>query len=209
MSCAPRPRQQARPGTRLVVPALAVLVVLAAGGCSGEEQQPPDQSSGTGESLAEPSDAPTLEIEPVTRLGRVTGTLARSEARQVEGRVSGIAVQWLTDAYVGGSYPRERFNDSFAGFSRGARAAARSDLRVMSNAGVGARVEQVTPTGMDVEVDLLAVDKHAVGSTAHVLTTFRTDGRSSGRYRVSGRLMLTKDDGRWNVFAYHVTKGGR
>jgi hypothetical protein len=62
---------------------------------------------------------------------------------------------------------------------------------------------------MDVEVDVLAVGKRAVGSTAHVLTTFRTEGDRRGRYRVSGRLLLTKDGGRWTVFAYHVSKGGR
>ena len=205
MSCAPRPRQPARRGARLVAPAVALLVGLAAAGCRGDEQAPAE----TGPSLAEPRDAPTLEIEPVTKLGQVTGKLSRKDARQVEERVSRIAVRWLEDAYVGGSYPRERFNDAFAGFSRGARIAARSDLRVMSNAGIGARVERITPTRMDVEVDLLAVGKRAVASTAHVLTTFRTAGPRKGRYRVSGRLMLTKDEDRWNVFAYHVSKGGR
>ena len=40
-------------------------------------------------------------------------------------------------------------------------------------------------------------------------TTFKADGQKKGRYRVSGRLLLTKDDGRWTVFAYHVSKGGR
>ena len=71
------------------------------------------------------------------------------------------------------------------------------------------RVDAVTPTKMDVEVALLAVDKRAVGATAHLLTTYRTEGDAKGRYRVSGRLLLTKDDGHWTVFAYHVSKGGR
>ena len=52
-------------------------------------------------------------------------------------------------------------------------------------------------------------DKRAVGATAHVLTTFRADGPKQGRYRVAGRLLLTKDHGRWTVFGYHVNKGGR
>ena len=192
-----------RPGTRLLAASLVLLVGLAAGGCSD------DEPAETGPELAEPSAAPTLEIEPVTQLGRVTGKLSRKDARAVEERVSRIAIRWLTDAYVGGSYPRETFDNSFADFSRGARAAARNDLRVMSNADIGQGVEAVTPTRMDVKVDLLAVGKRAVGSTAHVFTTFRADGRKQGRYRVSGRLLLTKDDGRWSVFAYHVSKGGR
>jgi len=200
MRRAPRPR----PGARLLAPALVVCLGLVAGGCSRGEE-----SAETGPTLAEPSEAPTLEIEPVTHLGRVTGQLPRKDAQVVEERVSTIAVRWLTDAYVGGRYPRETFDNSFADFSRGARAAARSDLRVMSNADIGTRVEAITPTRMDVEVDLLAVGKHAVGSTARVQTTFRTEGPKKGSYRVSGRLHLTKDDGRWTVFAYHVSKGGR
>lgn len=195
-----------RPGTRLLAPAVALLVGLAAGGCSDTEPSP---SGETGPELSEPSAAPTLEIEPVTTLGRVTGKLPRKDAKAVEDRVSRIAVRWLTDAYVGGSYPRKTFNNSFADFNRGARAAARDDLRVMSNADIGNGVESVTPTKMDIEVDLLAVGKHAVGSTAHVFTTFRTEGSKRDRYRVSGRLLLTKDEGRWTVFGYHVSKGGR
>ena len=192
-----------RPGTRLLVPSLVLLVGLVAGGCSD------DEPAETGPELTEPSEAPTLQIEPVTKLGRVTGKLPRKDARLVEERVSAIAVRWLTDAYVGGSYPRETFNNSFADFNRGARAAARDDLRVMTNADIGKGVDEVTPTKMDVGVDLLAVGKHAVGATAHVFTTFRTEGEKKGRYRVSGRLLLTKDEGRWTVFAYHVSKGGR
>ncbi len=194
-----------RPGTRLLAPTLVLLVGLVASGCSDGDSK----STDTGPELTEPSAAPTLEVEPVTELGRVTGTLPRKDARVVEERVSAIAVRWLTDAYVGGRYPRETFDNSFADFSRGARAAARHDLRVMTNADIGPGVGEVTPTKMDVKVDLLAVGKRAVGSTAHVFTTFRTDGRKKSRYRVSGRLLLTKDDGRWTVFAYHVSKGGR
>lgn len=200
---APRSRP-ATPPSRRLAPALALLVGLVVGCSSG------DGSGGSGGAdLAGPSAAPTLEIEPVSRLGRVTGRLPRREARTVEERVSRIAVRWLTDAYVGGRYPRERFGNAFAGFSRGARAAARHDLRVMSNADIGKRVDRVTPTRMDVEVDLLAVERRAVASTARVLTTFRTAGRERGRFRVAGRLLLTRDEGRWTVFAYHVSKGGR
>jgi len=201
MSCAPRPR----PGPRLLASALVLLVGLAAGGCNSDEEP----TAESGPELVEPTDAPTLEIEPVTQLGRVTGRLPRQDARAVESRVSRVAVRWLTGAYVGGSWPRERFDDAFTGFTKGAAAAARSDRRVMTNADIGKRVKAITPTKVDVRVDVLAVRKRAVGATAHVLTTFRADGPKQGRYRVAGRLLLTKDHGRWTVFGYHVNKGGR
>lgn len=203
MTSAPRPRPRPRP----IAPATALVVALLAAGCSGDEE-----SGDAGPDLVEPSDPPTLAIEPVTDLGKVTGRIPRKVAKTVEQRVSRVAIDWLTDAYVGGSYPRRGFDGSFAGFSRGARAAALHDLAVMTNQDIGDRVDRVTPTKMDVTVDLLAIDERAVGATAHVLTTYRAAGEDSsdqGRYRVAGRLLLTKDDGRWTTFAYHVSKGER
>ena len=194
------------PRTRLLAPALALLVTAVLAGCSGDSSAPAD---GPSDSLAEPTGAPTLDVEPVVRLGRVTGALARDDRRRVQQRVAGIAVRWLTAAYVGGSYPRDDFDDAFPGFSPGARAAARRDLRVLTNAPIGRRIDDVSTSRVEVEVDLLAVDRRAVAATAHVLTAFETTGRVEERARVTGRLMLTRRDGTWNVFGYHVNKGER
>ena len=59
------------------------------------------------------------------------------------------------------------------------------------------------------KVDLLAANKHAVAATAHVELGFRTAGDVRKRVRVQGRLLLTKQDGRWKIFAYDVSKGAR
>ena len=195
------------PGTiRLLASALALLVAAVAPGCSGESTRPADDPS---QSLAEPTGAPTLEVEPVTRLGRMTGALPRADRRRVEELVSRVAVRWLTAAYVGGNYPRRSFDDAFPGFTPGTRTAARRDLGVLTNARIGRRVDDVVPSRVEVEVDLLAVDRTPVAATAHLLTTFETTGRLEQRARVTGRLMLTRRDGQWKVFAYHVNKGER
>ncbi len=188
---------------RLLVPLLALVMAFGAAGCSGDGDSPEE----TSESLAEPTGAPTLEVEPVTELGKVTGALPRRDRRRTEQRVSRVAVRWLTEAYVGGTYPRARFADAFPGFTPGARQAARRDLGVLTNAPVGRRIDDVTPTRVKVEVDLLAVKRHAVAATAHLLTTYETSGEVAEQARVTGRLMLTRRDGRWQVFAYHVNKG--
>ncbi len=96
MTSAPRPRPRPRP----IAPATALVVALLAAGCSGDEE-----SGDAGPDLVEPSDPPTLAIEPVTDLGKVTGRIPRKDAKTVEQRVSRVAIDWLTDAYVGGSYP--------------------------------------------------------------------------------------------------------
>lgn len=202
MSTAPRPRLRAR----LAVVVLATGVALTGAGCSGGDDAA--SPSGSEASLAEPTGAPTLEVEPVTSIGRVTGPLRKQDRRRVEKRVSAVAVRWLTAAYVGGDYPRRGFSDALPGFTPGARDAARRDLGVMSNARIGPRVDQVTPTRIEVEVDLLAVDGNAVAATAHVLTRFEVEGKVSGRYRVAGRLTMTRRDGEWKVFGYDVARGG-
>jgi hypothetical protein len=93
------------------------------------------------------------------------------------------------------------------GFTPGARAVAQRDIAVLTNEPIGGRVAEVTLTRMAVTVDVLAVDKRPVGATAHVLTTFRTDGKVKRKVRVKGRLVLTRRDGSWKIFAYHVSKG--
>lgn len=183
----------------------AVLVALSMTGCSGGEEGAAPRAEPS-ESLIEPSDAPTLRVEPVTTSGDIVGRLPRSERRRVERAVSRVAVGWLDAAYLGGKYPRRSFRAAFPGFTRGARAAARSDARLMSNKALGRRISAVTPTSVRVRVDLLAVDKRAVSGTAHVDARFRTEGRVERSYRIAGRLMMTRHDRRWQVFGYDVSR---
>ena len=49
-----------------------------------------------------------------------------------------------------------------------------------------------------------------MAATAHVELGFRTAGTvQQAACRVQGRLLLTKQDGRWKIFAYDLSKGGR
>lgn len=192
-----------RPGRTALAWPLALVVLL--GGCSGDAD-PPQPEASSSESLLEPSDAPTLAVEPVVSSGRIVGRLPRADRRRVEKAVSRVVVRWLDAAYLGGEYPRGSFRDSFPGFTPGARAVAQRDLVLMSNKGIGTRVDSVVPSAIRVRVDLLAVEKRAAAATAHLTLRFRTDGRVSRRYRVSGRLMLTRQDGSWRIFAYDVAK---
>ncbi len=197
------PNRRRYPAVQLAV--LATLVALSVTGCSGDEPSP---SSDPSESLAEPSDAPTLEIEPVVASGTTVGRLPRKDRGRVERLVSSTAVRFLEGAYLAGDYPRSKF-DSFPGFTQGAAAAARRDRDLLSNRRIGERIDGVTPTSLRVKVDLLAVNERAVAATAHVKLTFRTSGNVTSRVSVQGELRLTKRDGKWKIFAYDLTKGAR
>ena len=196
--------------TRRYAAGLVALAALCVTGCSGGGEPSPDASpaSPTVE-LSEPTDAPTLEVEPVTRSGSIVGRLPRKDRARVERAIADRAVRFLNAAYLAGDYPRGDFRDAYPGFTGGAAQAARHDRALLTNQPIGQRIEKVTPTAIGVKVDLLAVNKHAVASTAHVELAFRTSGKVQKRVRVQGRLLLTKKDGRWKIFAYDLSKGAR
>ena len=193
------------PRTRRYAAVLAALAVLAVTGCSGEDE--PSPTSEPTESMQEPSEAPTIGIEPVTESGEIVGRLPRKDRKRVEGAVSRTAVRFLDAAYLAGEYPRSNFNGALAGFTSGAVAVARRDANLLTNRQLGQRIDSVTATGLRVTVDLLAVNKRAVAATARVRLGFRTTGRVEKRMRVQGELRLTKRERTWKIFAYDLSKG--
>lgn len=194
-----------RPGR--VVAVSTALVALLATACSGDDE--PSPTSDPTSSLADPSAAPTLAVEPVIKPGDVVGRLSGKDRSRVVDAVSGVAVRYLEAAYLTGDYPRTGFGDAFAGFTPGAAQVARADRALLTNQGVGARVEEVTPASLRVTVDVLAADGGARAATAHVALVFRTEGGYAKRVQVQGRLRMTKQDGRWAVFGYEMSKGAR
>lgn len=197
--------------SRRVVAVTAALAALSLTACGGDDEPAPtsEPTSGTTPTLGEPSAAPTLEVEPVVKPGSIVGRLSKKDRGRVVDAVSGVAVRYLRAAYLSGDYPRTSFGDAFAVFAPGAARAARADRTLLTNVGVGKRVEEVAPAMLGVTVDLLAVDGGARAATAHVKLVFRTTGGYDKRVQVQGRLRLTKLDGRWKVFAYEMSKGAR
>jgi hypothetical protein len=192
----------------LLVSLLTLLLALGATGCSGG-------STDDGRPSTEPSAAPstTDAEEPAgepavrtrTRTGSVTGRIPKAQRKLVVRRVSRVVDKWLQAAYVGGEYPRSSFGRSYRGFTQGATRRARGDKELMTNVDIGDRIDGVTVKRREITVDLLAVRGTAHAATARVLLAFNTTGVER-RVRVSGRLFLTKKDGRWRVFGYDVAK---
>ncbi len=193
-----------RPRTALVVP--AALIALVATGCSSSDADPaPDEPSSPAGSAATEDAAPGLATTVTVR--KVTGTLSPEAREHVRDRVAEAVDAWIDAAYVGGEYPRSDFDDAFASFTPGAGARARGDLDLMTNAGVGERVEAVTARLREVKLDVLAHE----GRPAAVTATFRLGIGLSGEVdrvdRVRGRLLLTYTAGGWKIFGYDVERG--
>ena len=159
---------------------------------------------------AQPTEqAETFEIETRTEMGRVVGRLPRSDQRRLRESVGAVVQRWFNAAYVGGDYPRSDFHDAFPGFTPGARDEAKRDKALMTNITHGSRIDDVTPTRSQIRLDVLSVRKRPVGVTARFLLGFRTEGKYERRVAVRGRLMLTRQESGWKIFAYDVAKEGR
>lgn len=191
--------------TPRAVTAALLVVGLLASGCSGGDE--PSSNPSSSSSLGAPDDAPTIKIDPVVKLGTVVGRLKKKDKQRLEQKISGIAVRWLHAAYLDGSYPRNAFKDSWPGFTAGARRLAHRDKALMSNAHIGPRIDSVSPSQLAVTVDLLAVHRRPVGSTAHVVLRFDTEGKAQHRVYIGGRLRLTPTAHGWRVFAYTINRG--
>jgi len=200
MNFAPRPA--------LLSVALVLCLALGTGACTGDDDSP----ATPGESSAAPQatdDGKSFEIETRTTLGKVAGRLARKHRQRLPGTITEVVQRWFNAAYVGGDYPRSDFSDAYPGFTPGARDEARQDRVLLTNKGIGSRIDDVSPTLSRVWLDVLAVRKRPVGVTARFLLKFRTQGDLTRRVRVKGRLMLTKQESGWRIFGYDVAKGGR
>lgn len=173
-----------------------VLVAMGVVACTG------DDGAGGGPD----ADSSSQTVETNASVGTVAGKLAGKRKRAfLKGTVDTVDA-WLDAAYVAGDYPRSGAGKAFARFTPGATKLARRQPKVMSNAAVGDRIEQVTVKKRRVVVDALAPGGKPAGATArvHLVLTLNGDVRRTDRVR--GRLMLTPTKRGWRVFGFDVQR---
>jgi hypothetical protein len=151
-------------------------------------------------------DGAVFEAATVVRVGKVTGRVARDARARLVTQVTPIVQGYVAKAY-GGTYPRSAFGDALADFTPVARRQAQGDLALLTNQPLGERVDDVVPLTSRIALDVLGVQGHAVGVTARFTLRFRAEGDVTSTVRSDGRLLLTRTDAGWQVFAYHVSKG--
>lgn len=194
-------------------PALVMVLVLAAAGCSSDDPSDRPTTGGT-ETAVTTSVAGPAPVTTRTEIGTVVGRLPGPRRKAVRLQVTDVLDRWWDAAYVGGAYPRTDFR-RYPGFTPGAARRATYDRDLMSNADIGERVTSVTPLMRKARLDLLAVDRRARSVTARFDLRMRvalagTDAGQPARTRrlqVRGRVFLTRQPAGWRVFGYDVTKG--
>lgn len=182
--------------------ASVVLVAMGVVACTG------DDGAGGGSGGSGGSDAGSSEqsLETTASVGTVAGKLAGKRRRAfLRGTVDTVDA-WLDAAYVAPEYPRSGAGRAFARFTPGATKLARRQPRVMSNAAVGDRIEQVTVKKRRVVVDALAPGGKPAGATARVHLVIELDGDVTRTDRVRGRLLLTPTKRGWRVFGFDVRR---
>lgn len=194
-----------RTSPRLLAPFLASLLALAlVAGCTGEDGsgQRAGGPGGRGEDAGRPASSVPTVVVPGQRVGR----LAPQRHRQVAQRVAAVVDGWWDAAFVEADYPRERYQDSFPGFTRTAAAQAWQQRDLMTSARLGPRIDTLVPLRRRVAVDVLSTREVPRGATARVRMDFRTTGEVERRIRLEGRLALTYLRGGWRVFGFDVTQ---
>ncbi len=186
------------------VPGLALCLVLGLAGCSGGDD---DEEPGAGPSNDGSSTTKEPGIATLVEVGAVVGKLGKGPAHDVAEDVADVVDTWLDAAYVGGDYPRSDFGDAFPGFTKGAATLASRQAGLMSNEGVGRKVEGVTATRRLVRVDLLAPNGKAAGATAHVNLVIKLTGDVDRTDQIRGRVVLTRSDNGWRVFGFDIERG--
>lgn len=194
---------RSRPG------ALALVLALAAGGCSsdGPTAGPDARTTETATTTSVTGPAP---LATRADIGTVVGRLPGTRRKVVREQVTEVLDRWWDAAYVGGAYPRTDFG-RYPGFTPGAARRATYDRDLMSNADIGDHVVSVTPLMRRARLDLLAVDRRVRSVTARFDLRMRVDLAGavapSRRLQVRGRVFLTRQPAGWRVFGYDVTKG--
>lgn len=185
---------------------LLLLLALAVGGCSGDDEQGTPDAQPSSASSA-PSEKAPPEVHTKVSVGHVPGRLSAEAGRRAARNVGKVVDRWFDAAYVGGRYPRRDFRDSFPGFTPGAAASAHRDRALMSNQPLGPRIDEVRATQRLVWVDVLPAGGRAAAATARFRLAFTTTGKAERSVVVRGRLFLTPGPRGWKVFGYDVAKG--
>jgi hypothetical protein len=206
-----RPRRHAGPRSRRArrcAIALAAVGALLLGACSGAvDDGDAGPEPGAAPSSAAPGEPPPLATR--SSFGEVTGRLPQEVRQRLRERVTEAVDAWIDAAYVAGDYPRSDFADAFDQFTPGVRRVAERDRALLSNAELGESLDGVEALRREVRLDVLAVDRRAVGVTARIRLDLRLSGDvERTRERVAGELYLTWQgaDG-WQVFGYDLTRG--
>lgn len=179
---------------------LAIAVLMGFPACSGDDDPPAPEASGSTAPAPEP-------VATDAALGVVRGTLPKARADRVVADVTSVVEQWSAGAFEG-DYPRTDFSAAFADFTAGARTLAARPTSLLSNVAVGSRLSSSRVASRLVRVDVLAPQGKVAGATARIKLVVQLTAGSTDKTQVlTGRLALAPTSAGWRVFGFDVRRG--
>ncbi|HVH95242.1 MAG TPA: hypothetical protein VM688_10015 [Nocardioidaceae bacterium] len=196
---------QARATTRVAQGvAWVVALLLCVTGCTLDSAPHRSASNAPVQSAPEQPSAPFR-----VAVTRVSGKLTEQQRTGLAADVRRVLAAYLDAAFLGGTYPRSDFTDSFGTFTTGAARTARRDRDLLTNERLGPHTESVRAVRRTAFLSVLAPSEVAAGVTANVNLDLmvRTLSGPSERVRLKGRLLLTRNPGNgWSIFGYDVSR---
>jgi len=178
-------------------------VVLAASlhGCSSSSgDAPAPGESGTPES----TEATVADLRVRAKVSRVQGQLSQRRQRKLTDNLEHVLRGYLVAAYLHGR-AGDGYRGSFPPFTKDARELAVRDAAITSDAAY-AGADEVRPSGAAAFLSVVAPDGRPVGITARVFLDLDvTEKDRTRRLSLTGRLLLTPEDGRWRIFGYDLS----
>ena len=185
-----------------VLGAAVITTVAFIGGCSDDDASPKDEQPPSA------SGSPTSAARSITTkltIGKVTGRLGNKQKAQLKADITEVVDAYFESAFLG-EFPRATFDKAYTAFTDGARADAKRDADLLSNAGIADRIDVATGTKRRVALDVFAVKGQAQGVTARFTLDFATTGELERSERVKGYLLLDHEGDGWQVFGYDVLR---
>ena len=198
------------PVRRAATSAVCTILLVGSAACTDGSPTPTARSSAPGSPST--GSSATISAAPVpldVKVTRVSGKLSPRARGDLEDNVRRTVSEYVDTAFLGGTYPRNDFSDSFGAFTAGAQQQARRDVDLLTNKELGPTTESVTPKVQAAYLSVLAPYKVAAGVTARLRLRFVADQGSQGEKQVTvqGRLLMTrKKSGGWAIFGYDLSR---
>lgn len=188
---------------------VALTLVLSVSACTqGRAPRRSGSSSSTSAPVASAGSQPRSAPFRVV-VTRVSGKLAKDDRSVLAGNVRRVLTGYVDAAFLGGTYPRSDFSDSFRTFTGGAAREARRDTGLLTNQRLGPSTESVRGVRRAAYLSVLAPYDVAAGVTAKLDLEFvvRRSTEPAQRVRLKGRMLLTRNaDNGWSIFGYDLSR---
>ncbi|HET7689397.1 MAG TPA: hypothetical protein VFK41_03400 [Nocardioidaceae bacterium] len=171
---------------------VGVVLTATAVGCTGGDDESTNDTTPT------TTPTPPAEVPLNVTVKNVAGELSKKARQRVVAGIEDTVQRYVDGAFLG-DYPHGEF--ALARFTAGAEKRGVRDLDLLTGRAFR-DAEEVTAKQLKAQLSVLAPEGRPAGATARIRFAFDVDGTP---VVVTGRLVLTPQEGTWRIFGYDVS----